>query len=191
MLCDTSGRKGTPAVLSLDKLCKEHGYTYEWPSGREARQTNNGNPLQNRVLPQVHPRHRLCKFFLLWIQQTCEVTKGPRETVAKGVAGHCNGEGIPEWLEGFTENLESAEVPAPAETSHDSDLGRQWHHGSTVFFSFPASEPKITRAPCRRRPGDSVLRADKFGDLISADHTVLNEGCESRNNHRHSVVVQG
>ena len=29
-----------------------------------------------------------------------------------------------------------------------------------------------------------------FGDLITADHKVLSEGCESRNNHRYAVVVQ-
>ena len=29
---------------------------------------------------------------------------------------------------------------------------------------------KITRAPCRRRNGEAVLRAEKFGDLITADH---------------------
>ena len=30
----------------------------------------------------------------------------------------------------------------------------------------------------------------KIGDLITADHKVLNEGGESRNNHRYAVVVQ-
>ena len=49
---------------------------------------------------------------------------------------------------------------------------------------------KITRAPCRRRIGGVVLRAEIFGDLIKADHKVLSEGCESRNNHRYAVVVQ-
>ena len=39
---------------------------------------------------------------------------------------------------------------------------------------------KITRAPCRRRNGGTVPRAENFGDLISADHEVLSEGCESR-----------
>ena len=34
-----------------------------------------------------------------------------------------------------------------------------------------------------RRTGESTLRAEKFGDLMTADHEVLNEGCESRNNH--------
>ena len=49
---------------------------------------------------------------------------------------------------------------------------------------------KITRAPCRRRVGGAVLRAENFGDLITADHKVLSEGCEFRNNHRYEIVVQ-
>ena len=49
---------------------------------------------------------------------------------------------------------------------------------------------KITRAPCRRRLGGAVPRAEIFGGLITADHKVLSEGCESRNNHRYAVVVQ-
>ena len=46
----------------------------------------------------------------------------------------------------------------------------------------------MTRAPCRRRTGEVQLRAEKFGDLITADHKVLNEDCESRDNHRYAVV---
>ena len=49
---------------------------------------------------------------------------------------------------------------------------------------------KITRAPCRRRIGGAVLRAENFGDLITADHKVLSDNCESRNNHRYAIVVQ-
>ena len=48
----------------------------------------------------------------------------------------------------------------------------------------------ITRAPCRRRIGGAVPRGETFGDLITADHKVLSEGCEFRNNHRYAVVVQ-
>ena len=36
----------------------------------------------------------------------------------------------------------------------------------------------------------SIPRAEKFGDLITADHKAVNEGSESRNNHRYAVVVQ-
>ena len=49
---------------------------------------------------------------------------------------------------------------------------------------------KITRAPCRRRTGTVVPKAEHVGALITADHKVLSEGCESRNNHRYAVVVQ-
>ena len=49
---------------------------------------------------------------------------------------------------------------------------------------------KITRASCRRRAGTIVPRAEHFGDLITADHKILREESESRNNHRCTVVVQ-
>ena len=49
---------------------------------------------------------------------------------------------------------------------------------------------KITRASCRRRAGTVVPRAESFGDLITADHKILSEESESRNNHRYAVVVR-
>ena len=48
----------------------------------------------------------------------------------------------------------------------------------------------ITRASCWRRTGSVVPRAEHFGDLITADHKVLGEGKESRDNHRYAVVAQ-
>ena len=49
---------------------------------------------------------------------------------------------------------------------------------------------KITRSSCRRRAGAVVPRAEHFGDLITADHKVLSEENESRNNLGYAVVVQ-
>ena len=49
---------------------------------------------------------------------------------------------------------------------------------------------KITTVPWRRRSEGSIPRAVKFGDLITADHKILNEEGESRNNRRYAVVVQ-
>ena len=67
-----------------------------------------------------------------------------------------------------------------------ADLGKH-----SIYTHFPkdrnceiCQRTKITRTPCRRRNGGAVLRAENFGDLITADHKVLSEGCESRNNHR-------
>ena len=68
---------------------------------------------------------------------------------------------------------------------------------SSVYTHFPkdrnceiCKRTKITRASCRRRNSAVVHRAENFGDLITAEHKVLSDNCESRNNHRFAVVVQ-
>ena len=43
---------------------------------------------------------------------------------------------------------------------------------------------KITIAPCRKRTGTAIPRAENFGDLMTANHKVLSDGSESRNNRR-------
>ena len=67
----------------------------------------------------------------------------------------------------------------------------------SLFTHFPKDRDchicwrtRISKASCRRRTGEALLRAEKFGDLITADHKVLNDGCESRDNHQNAVVVQ-
>ena len=113
---------------------------------------------------------------------------------------------IPEWLEEFRENLVDGETPvhgdSHASSSHEAsleptfkrreDLGK--HSVSTHFPKDRNCEickrTKITRAPCTRRIGEAVPRSEKCGDLITADHKVLSDNCESRNNHRYAVVVQ-
>ena len=113
---------------------------------------------------------------------------------------------MPEWLQEFRENIVDDSFPerrdSHASSSHEPslepalarsvDLGKQ-----CVETHFPedrnceiCQRTKITRAPCRRRIGGVVPRADNFGDLITADHKVLSDNCESRNNHRYAVVVQ-
>ena len=79
--------------------------------------------------------------------------------------------------------------PTPARSA---GLGK--HSGYTHFPKDRNCEichrTKITKAPCRKRTGEAVPRAENFGDLITADHKVLSEGCESRSNHRFAIVVQ-
>ena len=45
---------------------------------------------------------------------------------------------------------------------------------------------KMTRVPCRERGENSEPRAQKFGDLMKADHKILNEG--SRSSHTRKRV---
>ena len=50
--------------------------------------------------------------------------------------------------------------------------------------------PQSTKSRCRKRIESSTSIRKKFGHLITADHKVLSEDCESRNNHWKAVVVQ-
>ena len=113
---------------------------------------------------------------------------------------------IPEWLQEFRETLVDDEIPVQggshASSSHEASLEptikrREGLGKHSVYTHFPkdrnceiCKRTKITRAPCRRRNGEAVPRAEKFGDLITADHKVLSDNCESRNNHQYAVVVQ-
>ena len=95
-------------------------------------------------------------------------------------------------LQGDSHASSSHEVSLKPIFKRREDLGKH-----SVYTLFPkdrnceiSQKTKITRAPCRRRIRGAVPRAEIFGDLITADHKVLSEHCESRNNHRYAVVVQ-
>ena len=112
---------------------------------------------------------------------------------------------MPDWPHQFRENLvdeststEPSRNPEqgsqdtsksshelPMELREKVELGSGKH---SVYMHFPKDpncdiclKTKITR---------SVPRAEHFGDMITADHKVLSEESESRNNYRYAVVVQ-
>ena len=263
----------TPAVLSLGKLCDEHGYSYEWINCQKPHLTQNGIRIQcntKNFVPMVipglstsssssfpsstsmtpsrqeidHPtsssssstsptmtassdsetgaREDLCGIDFHPVSVSSEhvdrkergdpLTKPTKNPKPNKNENHdlerrdlLNSD-IPERLQEFRENLVDDRVPerrdSHASSSHDlsseptptgsADLGKH-----SVYIHFPkdrnceiCQRTEITRAPCRRRIGGAVPRAENFGDLITADHKVLGEGFESRNNHRYAVVVQ-
>ena len=149
--------------------------------------------VQSRLdVPSMHAGNR-CR-------QT--LTSKPREAVVRHteneMAEEDPSQDIPGWLQPFTENLEDLEAYVLAHSSErvNSDLETQ-KRKHNVYTHFPKDRncdiclrTQITRAPCRRRNEGSIPSAEKFGDLITADHKVLSEGSESRNNHRDAVVVQ-
>ena len=112
---------------------------------------------------------------------------------------------ILEWLQEFMAILVGDEIPlqggSHASSSHNVSLEptakRRENLGKhSVYTHFRRDgdceiwkRTKITRAPCRRRNGEAVLRAAHFGDLTTADHKVLSDNWESLNNHRYAVVV--
>ena len=257
--------ENTPAVLSLGKLCDEHGYSYEWISGQKPHLIKNGiriicntenfvpivvpglsssssgssstsrtpvkrgsrssssSSLSSPTVGDISVRERedasnsdispvpVSRFVDDRTGEPVEnqanqipKTKKKETTIERG--NLCDDPAIPEWLQEFRENLVDDEIPlqggSHASSSHEAslepttkrreDLGKH-----NVHTHFPkdrnceiCKRTKITRAPCRRRKGEAVPRADNFGDLITADHQVLSDNCESRNNHRYAVVVQ-
>ena len=118
----------------------------------------------------------------------------------------CDDSEIPEWLQEFRENLVDDEIPlqggSHASSSHEvsleptfkrrEDLGKH-----SVYTNFPkgrnceiCKRTKITRGPVQKTQWRSRTSCRQFGDLITADHKVLSDNWESRNNHRYAVVVQ-
>ena len=162
----------------------------------------------------------LCQFPMLMIERDNPLWTKPTKKLPKTIkketkiersdplyadSGGASSE-IPEWLQEFRENLVDNEVlehgDSHASSTHEVSLEqtskrREVLGKHSVFSQFPkdrnceiCQRNTITRAPCRRRIGGVVPRAENFGDLMTADHKVLSENCESRNNHRYAVVVQ-
>ena len=141
----------TLAVLSLGKLCEDHGYSCEWVSGQKPRLAKEEKPI---ICTTGQFRTACCSRSVQFLQQivfNIDITglvfnkSSPR--ACDGLApGHWRGplpetqnqnqkrdgnrdsverlRDLPEWLEEFTDNLEDTKVLAPAHISQDSDSER-------------------------------------------------------------------
>ena len=111
-------------------------------------------------------------------------------TVNRDAANEMNKEGpiqsILVWLHPFTVNLENLEAHVLA---HSSERANSDSEGDASKVERQKRKHSV-HAYFRKNQKRSILRAEKYGDLIRAEHKVLNEGRESRNNHRYAVVEQ-
>ena len=124
------------AVLSLGKLCEDHGYSYEWVNGQKPRWTKEGktiNCMQNGqlrtsccsrdyppVLGAYRRQHRHRRTCLQQVQPKSEVTNHLHESGADHPQKHKTKikrgmtvemrttrlRDLPDWLEESTDNLE-------------------------------------------------------------------------------------
>ena len=228
----------TPAVLSVGKLCKDHGYSHEWVSGQKPRLTKNGKSVickTDNFVPLVVPRLSVNSESCSSTTTTSPESLGPEASPASGnrasassssdaVVGRSDETSsgklgqeswesdkkdkndplaeMPFWLQDFKDNLIPTEVPSPAHFSQDSDSEHSTKVATmsrkhSMFTHFPKDRncdvclvTKVAKASCRRRTGEASPRAEKFGDLITADRKVHEEECESRDNLQYAVVVQ-
>ena len=149
----------THAVLSLAKLSEEHGYTYEWCSGKQPRLTKLWKNIlckTENVVPMVvlglpSQAHRQAHHQGPVSERSDELAPGNRSRNAARDSEHSNDHlrDLPAWLEEFIENLENTEVPAAAHISHDSGSERpkKWHQGSTVFI-LTSQKTRIAKSAC-------------------------------------------
>ena len=104
------------AVLSLGKLCQEHGCTFECPSGREPGLSLNGNQTLCRtdnVVPSVVPGLSSSstpassstsppqELSVSMDPANTRINEGATGNFSEGVAGNCNRDVVPEWSEDF------------------------------------------------------------------------------------------
>ena len=99
------------------------------------------------------------------------------------------------WTDGFRHLRDApASSSCESETAAPKEVVLGKHSVYTHFRKDRSFEIRKrtnnTRARCRKRTGKAIRRAENVGHLITADHKVLSEGCESRHNHRYAVVVQ-
>ena len=113
---------------------------------------------------------------------------------------------IPKWLQEFRGNLVDDRVPerrdSHAGSSHEPsieptptrsvELGKHcvYTHVLKTDIARSVRGPKVQGARAEDALAEPYLVQKNIGDLITADHKVLSESCESRNNHRYAIVVQ-
>ena len=187
---------GSWVHLPLDQLSAT---TYHQQRQENWRQKNPTVYLvYQRVLLQLH--FHLIPIFITWFRIWCQQIHRKSWRASGRLAAwiHRNRKPQQTWrirrsLQEFRENLvdESTSTEPwrnPEQGSPRAELGSGKHSVHTHFPKDPNCDiclkTKITRASCRRRAGTVVPRAEHFGDLITADHKVLGEESESRNNHR-------
>ena len=113
-----------------------------------------------------------------------EETENPNKNDGNEAVRGNSSHDLPEWLQEFRHSLVDESFPEHRNASTSS------HELLSEPRAKSAWEPKL-QGPLAE---DALVRSCPelifLGDLVTADHKVLSEGCESRHNHRCAVVVQ-
>ena len=141
----------TPAVVSLGKLCEDHGYNYHWTSSQKPLLINNGRKIEfNKAnyVPFVVPGLSTSSSSSSSPTSPTSSTEHPASTRSESVSDEVRGDssrgpaetenpnknedneevrgdpshGLPEWLEEFKDNLVDESVPEHRDASSSSHL---------------------------------------------------------------------
>ena len=223
----------TPAVLSLGKLCEDHGYNYHWTSGQRPHLFNNGRKIECNTanyVPFVVPGLSTSSSSsssptspASSSQDAVRLTEHPASTRSESMSEEVRGNssrgapetenpnknddneevrgdsshGLPEWQE-FKVDESVPEHRDASSSSHELPIELTWYRvrkaslltSRMTEIAIFAREPRLRGLLAEDALVQSCPERKFFGDLKTADHNVLGEGCESRHTHRHAVVVQ-
>ena len=87
--------------------------------------------------------------------------EGTMGNCSEGVAGNCNRDGVPEWLEDFTENLEIGRSTCTRRNCRDTDPEPQRPPGFCHLDGLPVGRPQFRSFPLQ--PQSSSLRGSSRG----------------------------
>ena len=186
------------AVLSLGKLCIDHGYSYEWVSGHKPRLTKEGKTIVCKtdtfvglVVPGLFTSSGsnssstpgIVNKISPWAKWRTSPTKVVR-IILKSHKVEMRTTVCEIFLNGWRSSqiiLRTQKCLHPHTISQDSDSERPTKVTSksrkhSIYTHFRKDrncdvcfQTKMTRAPCRRRTGEALPRTKKFGDLMAAD----------------------
>ena len=205
-----------PAVLSLGKVCEDHGYKDHWTSGPKPHLIKNGRKINCNTancVPFVVPGLSTSSSTSTSptsptssSQESVTPTEHPASTRSENVSEEVQGNlshDLPERPQEFRHGLVDESVPEHRDASSSSHVlpseprAKVVSGKHSIVAHFPKNrhcdiclKTKIARSSCRKRTVTVVPGAEISGDLTTADHKVLSEENESRNNHRYAVVVQ-
>ena len=183
--------QGYPQILEAFRLLHRHHRTRWEERSKQLLETV-------RDLLQVHLQGQYKSEVKEWHPETGAIHQKPETQLKRGMAKQVGRPvGRSSWVVGGIQRKSGEHRIACIRTQFSGIRVETKSRKQNIYTHFPKDQnckvckrTKMTRAPCRRRTGEAVPRAEKFGDLITADHKVLNEGCESRDNHQYAVVVQ-
>ena len=197
--------------------CEEHGYTLEWASGQKPHLTKNGKiflcktkflscccsrivfKLKLEFVFQIDPVG-----FIKYLSESRKITMWrfswsnigrPRRSSGQHSSNETSIARSPTVVRGVHRHskIQKCQHSQTRLMTQIRNVPWKWQSGSIVFVltsqktesAKSASEPRLQGSELAK----AVPRAEKSGDLMTADHKVLNEGGESRNIHRYAVVV--
>ena len=141
--------------MLLGTLCKEHGYTYEWPSGREPLcRTENLVP---QVVPGLSSSCTTASFSrsppqdlsVSFDPANARSDEGLRETAAKELRETATGKVFPNGSRTSQRISRSQKHLHPQKflMTQIRNVLNKWHHGSTVFL-LTSQKIKIAKHAC-------------------------------------------